>query len=82
MYHVQTAVDFKAKTEKVVITPYVNGDMDTENAVTLNLDIKNATATAFSMLGVSHAENNGTIHVLTDNIKVRTAASSSASSVE
>ena len=43
-------VDFKAKTEKVVITPYVNGDMDTENAVTLNLDIKNATATAFSML--------------------------------
>lgn len=82
LYHVQTAVDFKAKTEKVVITPYVNGDMDTENAVTLNLDIKNATATAFSMLGVSHAENNGTIHVLTDNIKVRTAASSSASSVE
>lgn len=56
--------------------------MDTENAVTLNLDIKNATATAFSMLGVSHAENNGTIHVLTDNIKVRTATSSSASSVE
>lgn len=82
LYHVQTAVDFKAKTEKVVITPYVNGDMDTENAVTLNLDIKNATATAFSMLGVSHAENNGTIHVLTDNIKVRTATSSSASSVE
>lgn len=44
-------LDFKAKTEKVVITPYVNGDMDTENAVTLNLDIKNATATGIFNVG-------------------------------
>lgn len=77
-YHVQATVDFKAKTETVVITPYVNGVLNEEGAVTLNLDITNATATSFSMIGVSHAASNGTIHVLTDNIMVRTAASSAA----
>ena len=81
-YHVLTTVDFKAKTETVVITPYVNGVLNEEGAVTLNLDITNATATSFSMIGVSHATSGGTIHVLTDNIAVRTAASSASSEAE
>ncbi len=74
-YHVLATVDFAAKKETVVITPYDSGALNEDDAVTLNLDITNATATSFSMIGVSHAASGGTIHVLTDNIAVRTAAS-------
>lgn len=75
LYHVNAAVDFKAKTETVTITPYKDGEQDTENAKTIELDITNATADSFSQIGVSHEAAGGTIHVLTDNISVRTAAS-------
>lgn len=75
LYNVNAAVDFKAKTETVTITPYKDGEQDTENAKTITIDITNATADSFSQIGVSHEANGGTIHVLTDNITVRTAAS-------
>ncbi len=75
LYHVKAEVDFKANSEKVTVTPYVDGEQDTDNAVEFTVDITNSTADAFSQIGVSHESAGGTIHVLTDNIMVRTAAS-------
>lgn len=76
LYHVKAAVDFKAKTETVTITPYKDGEQDIENTTTITMDITNATADSFSQMGVSHEASGGTVHVLTDNITVRTDASS------
>jgi lysophospholipase L1-like esterase len=74
-YHVQTTVDFAAKTEVVEITPYEDGSLNTASAVKIEMDITNATAGVFSGIAVSNGVSGGTIHVLTDNITVRATES-------
>ncbi len=76
LYHIKATVDIKAKTETVVITPYADGEQNTEGAVTKTINLTNATAAKFSTLGVSHLNKDGSVHILIDNLTVRTAASS------